>query len=111
MPPCGGILILRDLFLALLVSNTAAGLAGRLAGCLALAAAAVLSTVAKALGCKSLDARGLAFTLLVSDTAAGLAGRLTGGLALAAAAILSTVAEALGIQSGNMLHFYMLLKR
>ena len=43
------------LVFALLVSNTAAGLASRLAGGLALTAAAVLSAVAQVLGFQSLD--------------------------------------------------------
>ena len=43
------------LALALLVSNTAAGLASRLAGSLALAASAVLCALAKVLGLDSLD--------------------------------------------------------
>ena len=41
--------------LALLVCNTAAGLAGRLAGGLALAAAAVLGAFAQVAGLKGLD--------------------------------------------------------
>ena len=43
------------LALALLVSNTAAGLASRLAGSLALAASTVLCALAKVLGLNSLD--------------------------------------------------------
>ena len=43
------------LLLALLVGNTAAGLAGRLAGSLALAAAAVLGALAQITGLQSLD--------------------------------------------------------
>ena len=43
------------LALALLVSNTAAGLASRLAGSLALAATAVLCAVAQITGLDSLD--------------------------------------------------------
>ena len=43
------------LILALLVSNAAAGLASRLAGGLALAAAAVLCALAQVLGFQSLD--------------------------------------------------------
>ena len=61
MPPLGGIFgdvidkLLILLVLALLVSNAAAGLASRLAGGLALAAAAVLCALAEVLGFKSLD--------------------------------------------------------
>ena len=49
--------VLQLLFLAfaLLVCNTAAGLASRLAGSLAFAAAAVLCGLAEVLGCESLD--------------------------------------------------------
>ena len=43
------------LILALLIGNAAAGLAGRLAGGLALAAAAVLCALAQVLGFQSLD--------------------------------------------------------
>ena len=51
MPPCGGIFTFSSLLVfALLVGNAAAGLAGRLAGSLALAAAAVLSAFAKIAG-------------------------------------------------------------
>ena len=62
MPPHGGIFnapkrrkLLAFLVLALLISYAAAGLASRLAGSLALAAAAVLSAVAQILGLQSLD--------------------------------------------------------
>ena len=82
---------------ALLVCDAAAGLASGLARGLALAATAVLCAVAKTLGCKGLDAGGLALTSLICNTAAGLACGLAGGLALAAAAVLCAVAEALGI--------------
>ena len=57
----GGILIVLLAFLvfglclALLVSDTAAGLASRLAGSLALAATAVLCALAKAAGLQRLD--------------------------------------------------------
>ena len=54
----GGILFknkLLILVLALLVGDAAAGLAGRLAGSLALAAAAVLGAVAQATSLESLD--------------------------------------------------------
>ena len=54
----GGILFknkLLILVLALLVGDAAAGLAGRLAGGLALTAAAVLGAVAQATSLKSLD--------------------------------------------------------
>ena len=59
MPPSRAALLTDDglvLFvLALLISDTAAGLAGRLTGSLALAAAAVLSAVAKITGLNGLD--------------------------------------------------------
>ena len=63
MPPAGGIFISSKLLallallgaLALLVSNTAAGLASRLAGSLALAAAAVLSALAQVAGLDGLN--------------------------------------------------------
>ena len=48
-------LIAVILFLALLVCNAAAGLASRLAGSLALTAAAVLGALAQVTGLKSLD--------------------------------------------------------
>jgi hypothetical protein len=51
----GGILHLRLLALALLIGDTAAGLASRLAGSLALAAAAVLSALAQVAGLDGLD--------------------------------------------------------
>ena len=44
-----------NLLLALLIGDTAAGLAGRLAGSLALAATAVLSAVAQIAGLNSFD--------------------------------------------------------
>ena len=64
MPPCGGILCASKLLaflallgaLALLVRDTAAGLASGLAGSLALAAATVLGAVAQVLGLQSLNA-------------------------------------------------------
>ena len=52
MCPCE---LLAFLVLALLVSNAAAGLASRLAGSLALAASAVLRTLAKVASFKSLN--------------------------------------------------------
>ena len=56
MPPCyGGIFSFQFLLLALLVCNAAAGLASRLAGGLALAAATVLSALAQVTGFQSLD--------------------------------------------------------
>ena len=56
MPPChGGIFSFHFLLLALLVCNAAAGLASRLAGGLALAAATVLSALAQVTGFQSLD--------------------------------------------------------
>jgi len=56
MPPEGGIWCVGGLLvLALLVGNAAAGLAGRLAGGLALAAATILSALAQVLGFQSLD--------------------------------------------------------
>ena len=60
MPPkpaafLGMQLLARLRALALLVGNAAAGLAGRLAGSLALAAAAVLGAVAQVAGFKRLD--------------------------------------------------------
>jgi len=58
MPPYGGIsyqLFLLAGVLALLIGNAAAGLAGRLAGSLALAAAALPGALAKIAGFKSLD--------------------------------------------------------
>ena len=56
MPPCSAaFLYLQLLALALLVGNAAAGLASRLAGSLALAAAAVLGAVAQVTGLDSLD--------------------------------------------------------
>ena len=51
----GGIFLFRLLALALLICNTAAGLASRLAGGLALAATAVLCALAKVLGVQSLN--------------------------------------------------------
>ena len=50
MPPAGGIFTFLLLILALLIGNTAAGLAGRLAGSLALTAAAVLGAVTQIAG-------------------------------------------------------------
>ena len=56
MPPDGGISFATSLLvLALLVGNAAAGLAGRLAGSLALAAAAVLRALAQIAGLNGLD--------------------------------------------------------
>ena len=61
MPPeRGGIIVsstrlLGFLLLAGLIGNTAAGLAGRLAGSLALAAAAVLGALAKVTSLDSID--------------------------------------------------------
>ena len=59
MPPVSAafqyVQLLAFLALALLVGNAAAGLAGRLAGSLALAAAAVLGALAQVAGLKSLD--------------------------------------------------------
>ena len=60
MPPEQAAFSMLQLFaclvaLALLVCNTAAGLASRLAGSLALAASAVLSALAKVLSFNSLD--------------------------------------------------------
>ena len=51
----GGIFLFRLLALALLICNTAAGLASRLARGLAFAAAAVLRACAKVAGLKSLN--------------------------------------------------------
>ena len=59
MPPKKGGTLIGKLFaflaLALLICNTAAGLASRLAGSLALAASAVLCAIAKVLGFNGLD--------------------------------------------------------
>jgi hypothetical protein len=59
MPPDGGIFqkpeLLLSLFLALLIGNAAAGLAGRLTGSLAFAAAALLGALAKITGIQSLN--------------------------------------------------------
>ena len=56
MPPeTAAFLILQLLALALLIGDAAAGLASRLAGSLALTAAAVLSALAQVTGLKSLD--------------------------------------------------------
>jgi hypothetical protein len=51
----GNFLLVLALSLALLISNTAAGLTSRLAGGLALAASAVLCALAKISGLDSLD--------------------------------------------------------
>ena len=63
MPPAGGIFIVSKLLallallgaLALLVRDTAAGLASRLAGSLALAAATLLCALAQVAGLNGLD--------------------------------------------------------
>ena len=57
MPPRSAAFHLKQLLLvfALLISNTAAGLAGRLAGSLALTAAAVLGALTQVAGLDSLD--------------------------------------------------------
>ena len=55
MPPAAAFLQFQLLIFALLIGNTAAGLAGRLAGGLALTAAAILGAFAQVAGLKGLD--------------------------------------------------------
>ena len=91
--------------LADLVSNAARGLAGRLAGGLALAAAAVYEAASEVTGTEGLySSGGSILTSLVSNAARGLASRLAGGLALAAAAVYEAGVEISGVEGVDSVH-------